>query len=217
MTCHLPCLVFVIAPSATVAAGNTPGREADPWRSPMHELRCTPLLLVLSATAASGWLADRGLIIDQRWGYKSVSEAQHALPRLRADGEELDQAISVGFRKILARDKVIQEVIAGRLTLLAAAARFRALDLELPNRAQVKLETCFSGNSDDERQCRRVIQFVALELKEPSRCQEIVARLEAEFQAHLRQYGAVRLPEIGEPQAQPALVGDPVLGKVDLQ
>src|SRR5262249_54003144 len=135
MICHLPSLLFATVPSATVTAGDTPGRVAVTWRSPMHELRCTPLLLfALSATVTAGWLADRGLILDHQKGFGSIAEARSAQARLQGESEEFDHSAEIVRRSIDTKVEAAADLIAGRLSLLAAAGRFRAASAGLPSR-----------------------------------------------------------------------------------
>src|SRR5262245_9520870 len=111
----------------------------------MNEYRCaTSLLVALSATLTLGWLLDRGP------GYGDAQEASE-LARLRRESAELDRALSFRMHRLQATNNtVVADVIAGRLSLLEAAARLRAADLEAPERMRPKLAYLFPGGNDDE-------------------------------------------------------------------
>ena len=53
------------------------------------------------------------------------------------------------------------------------------------------------GPGDDERLCREVITRVNrwLQVKQPARATEVVARLEAELERHRARDGVLRLPD----------------------
>jgi hypothetical protein len=109
---------------------------------------------------------------------------------------EMKHQIEIANRRIEARQRVIEEVIAGRETLLGAAASLRAIDATPPDFEQ-KYPKSFPGNSDGERLCREVITRVVnvLKVQASDQAGPFAARLEAELQEHLRTHnGVVVLP-----------------------
>jgi hypothetical protein len=82
--------------------------------------------------------------------------------------------------RVRAKEEIVAQVIAGRMPLLEAAARFREV----------------SGNPESgERVCRTVIGWAHLALRDhPERAERLSDHLEQELQAHLDRFGAVRLP-----------------------
>jgi hypothetical protein len=91
----------------------------------------------------------------------------------------------------VARRRVALDLAAGRLTLLEAAEHFRDLNGSYPGFSWYQFRHHFPGSSDDERHCRQVIQFVALET-ETGPAAVARKRLEAELEGHLRR-GTLRL------------------------
>jgi hypothetical protein len=86
------------------------------------------------------------------------------------------------------------EVIAGQLSLLEAAARFRDLDERPPAACRRGLRAAFPGASDDECHCRAVLSYVREELwHRPGADPAAADRLEAELRALLER-GDPRLP-----------------------
>jgi hypothetical protein len=165
----------------------------------MNALRCAPVLLIaLSILPALGWISRLA---------REPEQLAEKIARLEREDAEIDRLLAIITRRIYTtNEEVIAEVLAGRLSLLEAAARVRAAGTELPSWARPKLECLFPGSSDDERQCRRVIALIEGTLRdEPSRCGMVIGCLQAELREHLLRYGGVRLPEIDSPQAQPAL------------
>ncbi|HMC89155.1 MAG TPA: hypothetical protein VKI17_06390 [Gemmataceae bacterium] len=95
-----------------------------------------------------------------------------------------------------AKERITENVISGRMTLLQGAARFQGVYARRPQNpfcvAKVQL---FPGASEGERLCRQIIQWVKMRLeKDPSRDQ-VVARLTTELHAHLARQGCICLPE----------------------
>jgi hypothetical protein len=84
------------------------------------------------------------------------------------------------LQRVEGKQQVIADLIAGRLDLLEAAARFAHLQ---------------PGFSDDgERLCRSVIGWAYLALSDrPERAEALTERLEQELAAHLERHGVVRL------------------------
>jgi hypothetical protein len=113
-----------------------------------------------------------------------------------AEMEERLQAIA---QRVKRRQRVTDELVAGRLTLLEAAALFRALDRAPPafNWDIFRLYT--PGNSDDERHCHEVIAWVYLTLRVTDQCKAEALRqdLDRQLGEHQR-LGPLRLDEIRE-------------------
>src|SRR5262249_26386093 len=102
-------------------------------------------------------------------------------------GEELDARLADAVRRSEVTMATGAGVIAGRLTLREAAARYRALARGNPDFPWETFRRTYAGASDEERFCRQVIDAVQMELKDqPDEAAEVVARLEAELQEHLR-------------------------------
>ena len=113
----------------------------------------------------------------------------------RQRGDDLDAQLEAVKRRYNARQEVVDDVIAGRLGLLDAAARFRDVTPG-PNETVPYLRTAFAGGNDDERFCRWVIVRVDATLlsRSPAEADRAKARLEKELQDCLRRDGRVALP-----------------------
>jgi hypothetical protein len=111
------------------------------------------------------------------------------------DGQQLDDDLerSIGRRK--AKEAIVAEVIADRLTLLEATAQFRDLNATWP-RASHWLQQRYPGVPYELALCRQIIDQVCIELRQsiPEQRDCVVARLEAELQAHLDSEADLRLP-----------------------
>jgi hypothetical protein len=83
------------------------------------------------------------------------------------------------LQRLQVKQAVIADLIAGRLTLLEAAARFRG---------------CATEAEDPELTARAVIGWAHLALRDrPEEADAVGDRLEAELRQHLARHGAVRL------------------------
>jgi hypothetical protein len=97
-------------------------------------------------------------------------------------------------RRAAEKRALARAVIAGRLSLLQAAARFRDLNARPPAFPWEAFRQTYPGDSDDERHGREVIQFVRQEVQlRPGAGPAMVGRLEAELQGLLER-GNFRLP-----------------------
>src|SRR5262245_34878517 len=107
-------------------------------------------VVCLGAGFAGRWGADG-------WGVADLSETMQQ-ERLR--GERLQERLDSANATLRARQAVLDEVVAGRLTLLEAAARYRDLDEREPGFNWEKFRLYYDCGSDEERFCRQVIDFV---------------------------------------------------------
>jgi hypothetical protein len=105
-----------------------------------------------------------------------------------------------------AKERVKADLLAHRITLLEAAARFRDLHLTGPlfdwGTWRIALHRRFPNASDDERMCRYVIDGMEMMLTEGSEeARLVIGRLEAELHEHLRR-GTLRLRPPAPTQAE---------------
>jgi hypothetical protein len=88
------------------------------------------------------------------------------------------------LQRLRAKQEIIADVIAGRLPLLEATARFGAA-----------LSAGGAAPEDGEGVCRSVIGWVHLALCDwPERAEALTDELERQLQSHLARHGAVCLP-----------------------
>src|SRR5262249_33796987 len=119
----------------------------------------------------------------------------HVLVEQQRRADELEDQLADAVRRSEATEAAVKEVIAGRLTLREAAARFRALAKENPDFQWETFRRTYPGASDEERHCRQVIDAAQKALGyEPDEAAEVVTRLEAELREHLERDGTIRLP-----------------------
>jgi hypothetical protein len=99
---------------------------------------------------------------------------------------DLDTRLESNYRRVQAKYAVVTELVAGRLTLLDAAARFRDLDAGLPD-VRDRLMEQYPGVPYAVALCRHVIEHArsVLRVQAPEQVASVVARLEAELQAQL--------------------------------
>jgi hypothetical protein len=110
--------------------------------------------------------------------HQHIAEGQRDLAR----GEENARGLR---ERIESRERIADEVAAGRMGLLQAAGRFRDLN---PASATGGYDprTLFSGDSDEERCCRQVIQWV--ELRAAWQSTEEAARAKDRLEQELDEY-----------------------------
>jgi hypothetical protein len=114
----------------------------------------------------------------------------------RASSPAAEEVAGV-IRRIDAKEELGREVVAGRLALVDAAARFRELDEQPPKFHYEEFRDSHPGMTDDECRCREVILFLRSMLAaRGERDSPVVSRLEEELQAHLERRD-LRLPPRG--------------------
>ena len=127
---------------------------------------------------------------------------QDAQPSLMAQvhtsieqGHELDVQIEESLQRCKAKEDVVRAVIAGELTLLEAAARFRDVNASLP-KARAVVQQAYAGLPYEHALCRQVIAYAGAELRHQGSAHKdsVLHGLEAELAGHLRQCGRVCLP-----------------------
>src|SRR5438132_8089865 len=108
----------------------------------------------------------------------------------------LETALAVLKHDSTAKESIAEGVISGRLLLLQGAARFHALHAQRPANSYCAPQTgLFPGDSEGERLCWEIIQWVEMDLREDPRRDRVVGRLVMELHEILARHGTVRLPE----------------------
>src|SRR5579872_3704472 len=158
----------------------------SPWT---RHLMSLSLLLAVLAGARTQCFDS----LSASWA--ALSEARQALERERHKRERMESLDGAVIRRMTIKESVIQQLIAGDLTLREAAAWFKYLN-ERPAGCEDHYRERFPGGSAEESACRQVIAWVRadLNLVSPSRAVETERRLEAELQEYLACEGKVELP-----------------------
>ncbi len=140
-----------------------------------------------SALQQPEWAHDLGL---DPWIEAALPPELRSDPEQERDFEQRDQALK---KRIAVKEACIQELIAGRITLFEAAARFRRANEEYP---VVPDFQDFVSESPEERLCQQVIQWTRVTLRScPSTASaDLVEQLEQELRRHKEPNGAIRLP-----------------------
>jgi hypothetical protein len=113
--------------------------------------------------------------------------------------DHLEQKCRALSRRLKRKHRLAQAVLARQVTLLEAAAYFRALNHQRPDFHWDQFRAVTPGDSDDERHCHEVIHWVHLAIADTDPClaEAERANLSSELSDHLRR-GPLRLSEISE-------------------
>jgi hypothetical protein len=136
------------------------------------------------------WAEAAGLDV---WKVPALQARLDTEERRDADLSERDRTME---RVIAAKQQAVDELLAGRLTLLAAAARFRDLTpADGPSRHYLRLT--YPCESDDEAFCRAVIRWAGTTAarQTPREKDQLTAWLEAELDRARCRSGGLKLPE----------------------
>jgi hypothetical protein len=119
------------------------------------------------------------------------------LPQKIEEGRQLDDQLGELMKRHEANQTIVAEVIAGRCTLLEAAAKFQDLNTRWPM-ARHWLEQRFPGVSYELALCRQIIEDARDELlrRAPDEVESVVSRLQAELADHLHRHRNICLPTV---------------------
>jgi hypothetical protein len=140
------------------------------------------------------WVAFAAVVGYRHWS-EAAGRARNTVDSLEAVSNPPDvvAVMRMVSRGVAAREQIVGSLIREEITLPEAAAYFRRLDQFRHGR----LPSSFShypGDSDEERVCRQVIRYTAVQFPEGPQRDEVVARLEYELAEELCG-GGVRLPD----------------------
>jgi hypothetical protein len=155
-------------------------------------------LVALAATTLLG-LSQYRPAWAQRAGldWWSLPELCEEVRRGEQQLAEMGAQTQGAIERLRTRTKVIEDLRAGRLTLVQAAARFRRLNALTPA-GGLDLRGHLVGATEEERLCRQVICWAeaADRPEAPSIAEQTRERLEAELQRLLaKNKGVIRLQE----------------------
>lgn len=116
----------------------------------------------------------------------------------RIESENLDAKSAIIQKRVIAKERVSANLMAGDLTLFEAAAWFGEIN-DNPACFRSELREVYPGTSKGEQLCRQVIQWVesrALDTLPRSQVKELISRLEADLCEHVEKHGTVVLPKV---------------------
>jgi len=125
----------------------------------------------------------------------SPSIAQCDIEEKSPTDEELEHRRQIYLQRYSVKEHAVQDLLAGRLTLLQAAAQFRDVEKSLPVTWAPRVAA--TGPADGERLCRMVVATAKSWMEEnvPAAAAHMTARLAAELEQHRGPDGTVRLPD----------------------
>jgi hypothetical protein len=153
------------------------------------------------SVAHPSWPSDLGLDF---WNVPSLKERINHDIHLAAHLEAHDVRI---LQRIAAKEEIVDDLIGGRISLLDAAAQFRALNAGRRDYLAV-IRTTYPGRTDDERMCRNVISFVESAVTSDEDGRYVVYRLNEELNRLLAN-GDVELPGPPVPEQDPPAIDVP--------
>jgi hypothetical protein len=148
-------------------------------------------LLLVGVVVLVGALA---VAVQGRWSGPDSREQQERL------ADEMEQHRRAVIMRLERKERVIEAFLAGRLTLLEAAAYFRALDQGPPEFHWEHFRLYVPGATDEERHCNEVIDVAfcverSISLAEAEQLRDC---LRDELREHM-QRGPLQLPELPRP------------------
>ncbi len=122
-----------------------------------------------------------------------LPEMERQIEQNQSEIDRDNVTLSEVQERIVCRERIADEVVEGRLGLLAAAARFYDLNAGVPAGTPA-LRDGYVGDSDEERCCRQVIGWVTTRLSQNStaEAQQMANQLEEELRVYLRRSEGMR-------------------------
>jgi hypothetical protein len=139
---------------------------------------CGAALAVLFAVLAGGCLCGTRLGLD----LDALRELPDTFDRELTRREEMDAEYRVAAERLVARRRVAAALIAGRLSVYEAAARFHDMDQEQPDLYRKRLYLYYEGATEEERYWRQAVAFTAQQVPEGPEREAVLRRLEDELQ-----------------------------------
>jgi hypothetical protein len=161
----------------------------------INRVPCARLFLSVGITVLVGALA----LLAWVWWKDDICPGRRGPHSEEVRLTHLEQTRRALFRRLKRKHRVTHAVLARQVTLLEAAAYFRALNYQPPDHNWDQFRTRWPGDSDDERHCHEVIHWVYLAMTDTDPClaEAVRANLDGELSAHLRR-GPLHLREISE-------------------
>lgn len=110
----------------------------------------------------------------------NLADARAALAAEADHAAELADRDDVVMRRIVIKEGLAEELVAGRTDLATVAARFLELSADEPAYLDA-LRTSVRGDSDLERAARNVIEYTERRVTDPAALAALRTRLEAEL------------------------------------
>jgi hypothetical protein len=154
---------------------------------------CLGLTLGLSSLALALALLP-GLAAAVGLDLWNVPATFNALGQAAEFDRRLDEEMLAVQVRTALKDEAAEDVAAGRLTLVEAAAGFRRLDADAPDDYRRGWLATAEGGSDDERYCRQVLAHVGGVLRDGADAADVLAGLNRQLEEILAR-GDLRLPD----------------------
>jgi hypothetical protein len=141
------------------------------------------LALLAGLAFILGW---RGVACKQQF-VPGTADSDRALAPTSQPEQALQAEIDRCAERISSKMAVVEQVIAGELTLHQAAARFEELDATKPPQLLAFWRMNCVGDTDEERYCWTILRFSAGKLRDrPSEVRAFRERVEGELPENLR-------------------------------
>jgi hypothetical protein len=148
---------------------------------------CTFGLFVAGISSARpSWAADLGLDFWNVPALKARLAEDHQLASKLSDRDDKV------MRRIAVKETIIEDLVAGRIGLLDAAAEFRALNAGR-HAYVVVIRSLYPNMSDEERMCRNVISYVESFVEGDEDGRALIHRLNEDLH-HIVDVGSIHLP-----------------------
>jgi hypothetical protein len=151
------------------------------------------LALALAALAAALGLFP-GLAAAVGLDLWNVPAALDAIGQAAESNRRIDEEILATQMRMDRREVVTEDVVASRLTLVEAAARFRRVDADASEAYRHGWRHLSEGDSDEERYCRQVLGYAGLALRGRADAADVLAGLNRQLEEALAR-GDLRLPD----------------------
>jgi hypothetical protein len=149
--------------------------------SPLYPLsRAVACVLALGLVATCAWKFGGGTLAEAFAEYRESRHWQQAMARAQAHSAELKAVKDRRWARCLAKDRIVKDLIAGRLNVNDAAWQYGDLP-DAHSDFLEQLRETEQGASDHERLCWHLIDYACSTLESEAAQQELRSRLMQDF------------------------------------
>jgi hypothetical protein len=158
-------------------------------------IRLTVLGIVMAALVMVWTQPD--LLEHCSLNFAALPECHEVEARQTQRRDAQERRVAIIQARMRAKEKVVHDLLGGRIVFLQAARQFKELN-ETPITCQDEYRPFYPGNSDGEKVCRQVLQWIEDDLEDLplSQAQALRGKFEDELADNMRRNGGlVVLPE----------------------
>lgn len=128
-----------------------------------------PVILIASSSSARSAVAD----------FWSSCELQDSMEEVAERGRRLDEEDATVRQRIVVKEALIDQLIAGNITLAEVTTAFLQLDEDRPA-STPSIRSIFPGRTDQEKLIKNVMSYIEMRIPDKNQLAIVMSRLDGE-------------------------------------